>query len=451
MLGFLIWMALWWSTEVVPLGITALLPLVIFPLTGIASTADVSTYYAKDVVMLFIGGFLIAYAMEKWGLHKRIAFKLISITGSSPLGILLGFMFSAWLLSMWISNTATTVMLIPPAIAVIKEIRIHTPEKITNTFSIGLLLSIAYSASIGGAASLIGTPTNLIFHGLYNDLCTDNCLELSFFGWMKMALPISFCMLLATIYILKRKYTKQKLSLPKHHFKLAYQKLGPFSVAEKIISIVFVFLVFAWLTRKEVTIGASSFFGWGNYFNSAAGRPLIKDSTIAVLFAILLFLIPAKRDTPLLSIQELKKIPLNIILLFGGGFALSYGFKASGLDIVITNMFQQLPVTSPYVLSAIICFFVLILTEFSSNAATISLITPVLWHLGISLNISPLILLIPATLACSMAFMFPISTPPNAVIMETNQVPIQSMIRTGLILNITGLLIIQVFSFFLIS
>lgn len=452
MAGIIVWMSTWWVMEVIPLGVTALLPIVLFPIFEILPTKEIAPFYAKDTVFIFIGGFLVAFAMEKWNLHKRIAFKLISLTGQSPSQILLGFMLSSWLLSMWISNTATTVMLLPTAIAVIQELELQSKTKLAKKFYVGLLLSIAYSSSIGGVATMIGSPPNLLFIDFYHSQA-DTSFHFTFLNWMLFGLPLSLCFIIISYFFFKYIFCRIDLVIDKGYFKEKNKSLGPIGYEEKIVLIVFILLALCWMTRQGVDLGFLKFNGWGHWFskvNQETGETIyyVKDSSVAILFSIVLFVLPSKKSNQrIIGIKELQRLPINIIFLFGGGFALSKGFTVSGLGNYLADQLNFLSGQNIYIIIFLITAFVIFLTEVSSNAATIILIQPVLWAIAPTLGIDPLMLLIPATFACSFAFMLPISTPPNAVVMESNRITIKQMVRTGLWLNIIGLAIIMTFLF----
>lgn len=437
----MLWMAIWWTTEVVPLGITALLPFALFPLLGIMNAKTIAPYYAHHVIFLFLGGFLVAFALEKWGLHERIAMKIIQKLGYSPKKILLGFMLSSYFLSMWMSNTATTLMLIAPALAVVKDLSKKFDVKAEH-FDKGLLLGLAFAASIGGVATYVGTPTNIAFLNFYDGQFPGQAP--SFVTWMAFALPVSAMVLFVTYLYLTKRYCKNfdDSVVPE---KLNYTK--PWTVEEKVVALTFTVVALLWFTRSAVNFGDFSFPGWGQFFTDNEGNMLVQDSTVVVVFAVLLFVIPSKdKKGSILEMPELKKVPYNILLLFGGGFALSKGVEISGLGKFLAEAIINNIHASPWVLLAVLVLFVILLTELSSNTATIMLLLPILFAIAVELSIDPLYLMIPTTIASSFAFMFPVATPPNTIIFESERIPAKEMLKTGVWVNVIGFIVLMLSS-----
>lgn len=437
-----LWMAVWWITEAVPLAVTALLPVVCFPLLGIMNGKEVSPLYFNHVIFLFIGGFIMALAMEKWDLHKRIAIKVLTLVGTRPSGILFGFMFSTAFLSMWISNTATTMMMIPIAMAVVSRIEQNSNGESTKPFITGLFLSIAYSASLGGIATLVGTPPNLAFARIFT-LTFPEAPEISFAQWMLMALPISTIFLLIVWAVIRFFYIRNTSlqKIDENIFRDEYRSLGKVSYEEQSVGILFLVLVFLWLFRADITLGFITIPGWSGLFSVP---DYINDGTVAVFIAILLFILPAKnkKGSRLMNWETATKLPWNMVLLFGGGFALARGFKASGLSAWIGDHLAILErVNTVFLVLAIVALLVF-LTELTSNTGSVEIFLPILAAIAVELGINPLILMIPATIACSFAFMLPVATPPNAIIFGTNRIQIQEMAKTGLWLNIAGIIVI---------
>ncbi len=449
-LALLIWMATWWITEVIPLGVTGLLPIIFFPIAGIIPGKEVAPHYANHIVLLFIGGFLIAYAMERWKLHERIALLIINKLGHSPRRLLLGFMLSSYFLSMWISNTATTVMLMAPAIATINQLRTGNNSENTsniNKFAIILLLSVAYSASIGGMTTLVGTPPNLIFYNFICEQFPELGHHFNFLTWMLFAAPISLIFLIIAYSYFCFHLRKVSFIVSGQLFKEKLRLLGKTSFEEKAVLTVFITLAICWMTRKDILINDFTLPGWHRLFPS---HVKIEDSTVAIFFAVLLFVIPSKKGKmQLLSLEELKRIPLNIVFMFGGGIALAKGFVSSGLGEILTGQLRGLHGIPTFVTIFIISAFVLFLTEISSNSPTVHLVLPVLVPLANTFGISPIALLLPATIAASYAFMLPISTPPNAIVFESGLVPVKTMMRYGLWLNIMAIVLINLAMYFL--
>jgi len=335
-------MAIWWITEALPMAATALVPLVFFPLLGVLSGSEISGSYINSVIFLFIGGFMLAIAMENWGLHKRIALKIISVFGGTANSILFGFMLSAAFLSMWISNTATAVMMLPIALAVITKIENEFGKEETKNFSKSVLLGIAYSCSIGGMATLIGTPPNLALIRIYK-IAFPDAPQISFGEWMLLALPITVILLTLTAILLSKIVFKsnKNIKISKDFILNEYKSLGKFSFSEKVIAVVFSITSFLWIFRTDLNLGFIKITGWSSVFSVPE---FIDDGTIAITMAFLLFLFPSKdeRQKTILGANVFEQIPWGIILLFGGGFALATAFSSSGLSQFIGNSLSGL-------------------------------------------------------------------------------------------------------------
>lgn len=442
-------MAIWWVTEAVPLAITALLPIFLFPMFGIMDGKDTASTYINHVIFLFIGGFIIALAMQKWNLHRRIALKILLITGSSPSRILFGFMFATAFLSMWISNTATAMLMIPIVLSIIQELEKNVGKENIRKYTIGLLLGIAYSASIGGIATLVGTPPNLSFARIFQIYFPD-APEINFAMWFVFALPVSvifFLIVWGYLYLLFKPVKGSWKEVKADTLKIQYLKLGPPSFEEKAVFYAFIAVALLWLTRSEITIGTIIFPGWSNIFNSPK---FINDGSIAIFVAVILFMIPSKHDKTgrLMDWETASRLPWNIVLLFGGGFALATGFKESGLSLWFGEQLSWVAQAHPIVIIFTISIMMTFLTELTSNTATTEMILPVLAGLSLSIDINPLFLMLPATLSASMAFMLPVATPPNAIIFGTNKIRMLDMAKTGLILNILGAVVITLAVYF---
>ena len=437
-------MAIWWVTEAIPIAITSLIPVVFFPLFGIMDGKAVSNSYINYIIFLFIGGFVMALAMEKWELHKRIALKILSIVGGRSFTILFGFMFASAFLSMWMSNTATAMMMLPIALSVTGQMeKIHGVEKVRKT-NAAILLAIAYGCSIGGIATLVGTPPNLSFVRILNILFPESP-EISFGEWLIFALPLSIAMfvfvLLVLFFVFRERNVIQEFG--RAFFQKEYQKLGPTTVEQKRVLAVFIILVVLWVFRKDIEVGSFHIPGWSNVLNAPK---LVDDGTVAIFIALLLFILPSKnKSKALMDWPTAKKIPWRIVLLFGGGFALAKGFVDSGLSMYIGEQLEaagQFPKTGLIAtLSAVMCG----LTEFTSNTATTEMLLPIVGGLSVQIKINPLLLMVPVTLAGSMAFMFPIATPPNAIIYGSGKVNMWQMAKAGIILNLIAILLITLF------
>ena len=448
-LAIAVWMAVWWVIEIVPLGITSLLPVVLFPLFGVMNGKDVSATYFNHVIFLFIGGFIMALAIQKWNLHKRIVLVILNIVGNSPGRLLFGFMFTTFFLSMWISNTATAMLMVPIIISIIHKLELINGKKAVQLFSIGLLLAIAYSASIGGVATLVGTPPNLSFVRIF-EIYFPNAPEISFSKWMLFALPISVIMFITTwvyLYFVFIKNSKSWKNITNNEISDDLKTLGPMTYEERVIGVVFFALAMLWMFRSDLNIGFIEIKGWANLFSNPT---YINDGTIAITMGVLLFAIPSKqkKGTFLMDWKTAEGLPWEIVLLFGGGFALASGFKESGLSAWFGEQLVFLGSMSPFLLIVIIGFIITFLTEITSNTATVETFLPILAGLAISLNVNPLLFMIPATVAGSFAFMLPVATPPNAIIFGTKRVSMLKMAKTGLVLNFIGILVVSLMTYF---
>jgi len=439
-----IWMAFWWITEAVPLAVTALLPIVLFPSLGIMNGKDVAPIYFNHIIFLFIGGFLVALAMRKWKLHRRIALKILMIFGSKPRNILLGFMISTAFLSMWISNTATTMMMVPIALSIIYKLEEIVAGDKVKKFSVGIFLGIAYSASIGGVATLVGTPPNLSFARILTILF-PNAPEITFTNWLIYASPMSLLFLFILWIILSMVFArgKEDLNISSTVFKDQYRELGPITYEEKVVLIDFVLLAILWVTRADLSIGNLNLPGWSRLFSNPS---YLNDGTVAIAMALILFVIPSrsKKDKTILDWDTASKLPWNIVLLFGGGFALASGFKESGLADYLGMQLQGFGTFNPILIVIAICLFVTFLTELTSNTATAEMLLPIIGGLAVAIKINPLFLMIPATISCSFAFMLPVATPPNAIIFGTDRIKIKDMTKVGLWLNLIGAILITI-------
>ena len=429
-LGVTLWMAVWWVVEAVPISVTALLPIVLFPLTEGVSLSATTAAYGHKYIFLYMGGFMLAIAIEKWNLHRRIALHIIHAVGTDIQKIILGFMLATAFLSMWISNTATSVMMLPIGTALIRQLE-DNPKistKHVNAFGKILMLGIAYSASIGGLATLIGTPPNLVLAGV---ISATYGIEISFFQWFQFGLPLSLVLLFSTWYYLTRYAFQLKMKVfPGGIMEIKRLKdaLGPIGYEEKWVALVFGLTAFCWITRSYLL---QPLF------------PAIDDTIIAMLFGIVLFMLPSSAaGKKILHWEEAVKMPWGIILLFGGGMALAKGFDVSGLATWIGGkMFLFKSLSYLFMFLAIITF-VNFLTEITSNLATTAMLLPILAPLALQHNLHPYPLLVGAAVAASCAFMLPVATPPNAVVFGSGYLKISDMARTGIFLNLFSILFI---------
>ena len=443
-------MAIFWATEAIPLAATSLIPIVLFPVMGIMKDgSSIASTYFNNIIFLFIGGFIIALAMERWNLHKRIALFIIKNNGENPSTIVFGFMLATLFLSMWISNTATAVMMLPVAMAIILKIEDEFGSELSHKFSLSLLLGIAYAASIGGAATLVGTPPNLVFAKIFKDLF-PNAPSISFATWMFATLPIVIIMLAFIWFLLVKVLfkTSKKITIDQSIVKKEYKSLGKISYEEKTVAIVFLITAILWITRVDINFGDFKLPGWRNLMPYPKS---INDGTTAILMALLLFLIPVKNNKnykTIIDASVFKDLPWAIIILFGGGFALAKGFQVSGLSDYIGNNLTNLEGTHPIITILGVSSVMTFTTEFTSNTATTQMIIPVLASIAVGIKTNPLILIIPATLSASFAFMMPVATPPNAVVFGSGRIRMIEMIKAGIIINIVGIIIITLIFYF---
>ena len=443
MAALTVWMAIWWLTEAVHMAVTSLIPVFAFPILGIANATTTSAQYMDQIIFLFIGGFIISFALERWNLHQRMAYRILSLTGSKPSRILWGIMLTTFLISMWISNTATTMMLFPAVLALANQLE-QLNYKASNTMSPALLLGLAYAATIGGMTTLVGTPPNMIFYRQYlHDYPMNG--DLNFTSWFIMALPVTL-LLLACCYFLLRLFFLRKLDgliIDRAYFPEQYRQLGPLAREEKIVLNIFILTAILWFTRSDIVIGSLHLKGWSSYIPFGE---YIQDSTVAIFMAFILFLLPAGKDNKdrIINWSDVTKIPFGIILLFGAGFAIAKGFELSGLSEWMSEKLIFLKGANKFVMILVICLIVTVISEFASNVASIQLALPILISLNKDLNLHPLLLMVPATLAASLGFMLPIATAPNTIVFGSGKIPIKKMSRIGFILDVAGILVISV-------
>jgi sodium-dependent dicarboxylate transporter 2/3/5 len=442
-------MAVWWVSETIPLAVTALVPLVLFPAFGVLDGKAVSEVYMNHIIFVFVGGFMMALAMERWGLHRRIALKLLMLIGVSPGRILVGFMATSAFLSMWISNTATTMMMIPIVMSIVVSLEESLSGKSVTKYATGLFLAIAYSASIGGMATLVGSPTNLVFPRILT-LLYPSAPDISFTSWMVFALPISAVMLVMVWLVIRIRFrpAEKWKGIDRDHFRTIYEKLGPSSREERSVFVLFLILAFLWITRAGIDFSKVSIPGWSQLFKTP---DYINDGTVAMFMSVILFLVPAGKDGKerIMNWETAKRIPWNIVLLFGGGFALALGFQASGLAVWFGEQLMWARNVHPYLILLAVVALMSFLTELTSNVASTQMLLPIFASLALSSGNNPMFLMIPATLASSLAFMLPTATPPNAIIFGTNRIRIPTMVRTGFILNMMGILVVALVTWLL--
>ena len=434
-----IWIAVWWITEAVPIAITSLLPVVLFPLTGGMELAETTASFGHRYIFLYVGGFILAIAIERWNLHKRIALNIIQLIGTNVKNVILGFMVATAFLSMWISNTATSVMMLPIGMSIISQL-MDNPKTVENenqNFGKALMLAIAYSASIGGMATLIGTPPNLVLATIVQETYG---IEITFSKWFMFGLPISLILLaICWKYLTEIAFTFKQKKFPggRNEINKQLKSLGKLSYEEKMVLLIFVGTAFAWITRS---------------FLLQKLIPNLDDTIIAVIAGILLFILPASKskNRKLINWEEAVKLPWGILLLFGGGLALAQGFKTSGLAEWIGGQLTLLEGASIFILLLFLIALVNFLTEITSNLATTAMILPILAPLSLVLDVNPFILMVGATVAASCAFMLPVATPPNAVVFGSGYLRIPDMAKTGVWMNLFSIIFLTIMVYFLL-
>ncbi len=449
MAALTVWMCVWWFSEAVSLAVTALVPVLMLPLLGISEVKTVAQQYTDSIIFLFIGGFMLAFAIEKWNLHKRIAFRILTIVGTKASTILFGVMLTSFLISNWISNTATTVMLFSAVYALIHETREYI-DKHSGKFAAALLLGLAFSATIGGMATPVGTPPNMYFFKAFQEAFPER--ELNFVTWSVIGFPLSLTFLMACYLVLNLYFIRGKVQLKMNagYFKGELTKLGPMSYEERTVFGISLFAILLWLTRADINFETFQYKGWNHLFPYPS---YFDDSLVALLAALALFLIPSKNDKgkSLLEWEDAKKIRYDIILMFGSGFALAYGFEKSGLSHWLAGSLQVFNAVSPFVLILGICVVVTIISEFASNIASIQLVIPIMLALHKEIDVDPLLLMMPATFAASLGFMLPVATAANTIVFGTKEIEMRDMLRVGIVLDAIGILLITTWCYFYIA
>jgi sodium-dependent dicarboxylate transporter 2/3/5 len=438
-------MATWWICESLPLAATALVPLVAFPLMRVVPARELVGTYASPEIFLFMGGFFIAVAMQRWNLHRRIALAIVSVVGMRGDRIILGFMAATAFLSMWISNTATTMMMLPIGLAVLVTLEEHAGEAPAGfgVFKMALMLSIAYAANIGGIGTLIGTPPNIVFAAQVRTLF-PRCGEISFVRWMMVGLPLVIVFVPVTWLILTRIVMRGAgigLGDGAEAIGKARRELGPLGPGEKRTLAVFLGAVILWITRADITVGDFTIPGWQGL---ASLDGYVHDATVAIAAALALFIIPVDWRSGVFTLnwKAAREIPWGILILFGGGIALGKGVSESGLAATIAGGMESFA-GAPFILLILIgALIVTFLTEITSNTAVATIFLPVLAATAVGLGMHPFALMIPATISASCAFMLPVATPPNAIVFSSGAIPMTGMIRTGIVLNLIGVLLV---------
>ena len=432
-------MAVWWMTEAVPLPVTSLLPLILFPFLGVMPFDDAAAPFANKYVFLFMGGFMLARAVERWQLHRRIALLTVLAAGTQPTRLVAGFMVATALLSMWISNTASTVMMLPiglSLIALIGDKLQREDQADSSNFAICMMLGIAYAASIGGVATLIGTPTNVFLAGF----AQDNNIEIGFGRWMAFAAPLAIVILFLTWLILTRFVFPIRIRhIPggRQLIRRELEKLGSMSRGEWTVLIVFSSTALAWVSRGSLA-------KWSLLTEHFPLIAKVNDGQIALAAAVLLFMIPVDRSKGIRALdwKTAATIPWGVLLLFGGGFSLARAVTRSGLAEWIGGNVALLDDAPPLAIIIGVTVMIVFLTELTSNTPTVAAFLPILYGVAQGIGIDPMLLLVPATVAASCAFMLPVATPPNAIVFGSGHISIQSMVKAGVWLNLLSIILV---------
>jgi len=462
-------MATWWISEAIAIALTSLLPLALFPALGIMGSDRVAPYYTDQIIFLFFGGFVVALTIQKWNLHKRIALHTISVIGTDPARLMLGFMIATAFLSMWMSNTACAMMMFPIGMAVVLQLAAQpapggaggqvvqvVDEQITRNFGSLLMLAIAYASSIGGIGTLIGTPPNLIFVGQARRLFPESP-EIGFLEWMTLAVPLVAVFLPVTWLYLCRFGSAVPLKQVRFHggqsvIAEELRKLGPMRWQEKYILGVWTAMALLWIFRADIELGSRKIEGWADLFGQPA---YLHDATVAMAMALVLCLTPAQSDDPKAGFQLIdwdtirQGVPWGVLFLFGGGFAMAAGFEQTKLSDWIGTLLTGMGGLSPVMMMMVTCLVLMALTEVTSNSASAVMAMPVLAAAAVQLQVHPFLLMIPGTIAVSCAFMLPVSTPPNAIVFGSGWITIPQMARAGVWLDILGIFIVTATVWFL--
>ncbi|HWP84546.1 MAG TPA: SLC13 family permease [Terriglobia bacterium] len=453
-------MAVWWMTEAIELALTSLLPLVLFPALGILPADRVAPYYTDPIIFLFFGGFVVALAIQRWNLHRRIALHTVRRMGMKPERIILGVMLATAFLSMWMSNTACTMMMFPIGMALVVQLasRPGQPPDHTVTANFGsvLMLAIAYAASIGGIGTLIGTPTNLVFAGAVRRLFPE-APEIGFLQWMMVGVPLMVAFLpLLWLYLCRygAAIPVRQIEFPGNETVIEDQlrQMGPITREEKQVLAVWLLMAALWIFRSPIAVGSLRVPGWSQLFGQPA---YLHDATVAVAMALLLCLIPLRHPrtveasgppaTHLMDWHTIRYgVPWGILFLFGGGFALAGGMEQTGLSKWLGGLLGKFGGIPPVLLLLATCFCVVLLSEIASNTATAIMAMPILAATAVEIGVHPFVLMISATIAASYGFMLPVATPPNAIVYSSGWITAPQMARAGLVLDLLGVLMVTI-------
>jgi solute carrier family 13 (sodium-dependent dicarboxylate transporter), member 2/3/5 len=429
-------MITWWITEAFPMPAVALVPIVLFPLLNIATTNATAAPYGNEVIFLFMGGFMIGLAIEKWNLHKRIALSIVKVTGTSGNGIVLGFVMATGLISMWLSNTATTMMMFPIAVSVIKVIGEGRSEKDMRNFSLCLMLAIAYSSNFGGVATIIGTPPNVAYVSYMNKRFGQ---EISFFDWMMVCLPIALLLMLSLYFVTVKVLFRNQIASSAETKQLIsneLQQLGPMRVPEKRVLVIFLCTALLWITRDLI---------------NQLGIVKIDDNMIAIFGALLLFILPAgEANGKLLEWNDTKNMSWGILLLFGGGITLASAMEKAGLMDMLGKWISGFSGTDTLMLLVVVVTVSIFISEVMSNIAQVIVFAPVVTGIAVAAGINPYVLGVGMTLAASCASMMPMGTPPNAIVFASGHIRMKDMMKAGLVMNVISIVLISLFCYWVL-
>lgn len=434
--GLALLLATWWATEAIPIPATSLLPIILIPALGIGDLRSTTSSYGDPVIFLFLGGFLLGIGMQRWNLHRRLALQVLLVVGHKPRQQIAGFMIATGFISMWVSNTATAIMMLPIGMSVVSLLGDNDKDELAR-YATALLLAIAYSASIGGIATLIGTPPNALLAGY---LSNTHGIDIGFAQWMIVGLPVSAVMMLvAWLWLTRRGFDLNAGEGDSSHIiRAELDKLGPMTSAERRTGLIFLLAAIAWVTRPLL---------------NSIGIDWLSDTTIAMVAGIAMFLLPSgtESNVRLLDWNDAKGLPWGILLLFGGGLALAGAVTRSELAEWIATQLEVFGMLPVLLLVGIVVLVIIFLTEITSNTATAAAFLPLIGAMAISMGIDPILITAPAAIAASCAFMMPVATPPNAIVFATGHMKIQSMIRAGLFLNIVGTFVVTLLTVWLLQ
>ena len=441
MAAITVWVAIWWFTEPVNLAVTSFLPFVLMPVLGIASPGDTAAQYMDPIIFLFLGGFILAFAMEKWQLHTRLALGILSRTGSAPTRILVGVMVAAFFLSMWVSNTATVLMLVPAVLSIIDHLRGDQASDGRHPVAIALLLGLAYAATMGGMSTLVGTPPNMYFYSFYQRTFPGDA-SVSFASFFLLAIGITLLLGLGTYAVIRWRYLRNHQgTLPKHYFRDAYRQLGRINRDQRVVILMFILTVLAWFTRPDFALGDRTIPGWAT-LTGLGSR--VNDGMVVIVACLILFMIPARTEPRrILEWRDVHRLPFGIVLLFGSGFALAMGFSNAGLSDWLAARLAGLQAVHPLVLLLVAGVIITVISEFASNIACVQMVLPVMVAIGAETTFPVKGLMLATTLFASLGFMMPVATAPNTIVFGSGFIRTREMIRTGFWINLIGIILIS--------